>query len=114
MQETEAKKKVVLGEDPRARAEMSEETKNPNSIEARYGQSLMLQAGKLFEPLGSRYLGSATVHFYEKPTLSGADIFFACQCNVEKVAENIADLGWKSLRSALMKACGRKEPKARN
>jgi redox-regulated HSP33 family molecular chaperone len=114
MQEIETKKKLVLGDDPRARTDVTEETKNPHSLEAKHAQELMARAGEMFKADGAKYLGSATVHYYEKPTLHGTDIMFACQCNVEKVAENIADLGWKSLRGALMKAVGRKEPKTRN
>lgn len=111
--ENEVKKNVYVGETGN-KAEVTEETRNAQSLDAQYARSLVAQAGKMFTPLGSIYLGSACVHYYESaPTMMNRQYFTACQTDVSVVEEQHADLGWKNLKSALMKAFGRKEPKTR-
>lgn len=113
--DTEIKKNIYLGEGG-STAEVVEEDKNPRTLNAQYAQTLIGQAGKLMAPIGIDHIGSATVHYYAKKIDSGeAPVYVVvCQTDVRRVNEGHADLGWKSLKNALMKAFGRPEPKMRN
>lgn len=111
--EKENTKKVLIG-DTGNKAEVSEEERDASSLDAQHAKALITQAGKLFAPIGSIYLGSATCHYYESsPGTFQRQFFVACQTDVSLVEEGHADLGWKQLKSALMSAYGRKEPKNR-
>lgn len=113
----ELKKKITLlnskpGEN---RAEVIEEDRETQSEDARHAMALINSAGDVFKPIGSKHLGTAVIHYYSM----GEDglepkYFVVCQTSVGNVTEHHADLGWKQLRSSLMKAYGRSEPKTRD
>lgn len=112
----ETKKKLtVLDSFPgKNSAEVLEEERETNSQEAQYAMVLIKEAGRLFKPIGADYIGSAVIHYYSHEVLpSHPQFFVACQTAMGDVAEQHADLGWKQLKSALMKVYGRKEPKTR-
>ena len=111
----EKKTKTFIGNTGN-RADIIEEDRNAQSEDARYGRELVAQAGDLFKPEGFELKGTATVFYYEKPTLTklGQEFVYACQTDVSKVNENVADIGWKGLKNALMKAFGREQPKTRD
>lgn len=114
METNETKKDVYIG-DTGNKAEVEEETRNPTTLGARHSMDLIKRAAELHLPLGATYVGSAVVHYYEKETLTGQPQYFvACHCDVKKVVEQHADLGWKQLKSSLMRAYGRNDPKTRN
>jgi hypothetical protein len=112
----ETKKKVLLG-DTGNRAEVFEEDKSTKSVDAVHAKELLNRAGTLHKPLGAKYLGYAIVHYYETENAlmpSQKTYFVACHTDVAKVNEGHADIGWKQLKSALMKSYGRDDPKTRN
>lgn len=111
----EVNKKVFIG-DSGTKAEVSEVDRDPNNTSAHYTRDLMRKAGDFQAPIGSKYLGSAVVHYYSKDGMDeeSKSYFSVCQCDVRKVDEGHADMGWKMLKSALMKAYGRSEPSSRD
>jgi hypothetical protein len=115
MDEKEHNKKVFYGNDG-VRATVIEEDRDPRTEESLQAKTLLRNAARLHQPLGSDYLGSAVVHYFSKPGLMESDktYFFVCGTSVTEIEEGVADLGWKTLRTALMKAYGREEPKTRN
>lgn len=94
-------------------AMVTEEEKSTRTLPAQAAQRHMAQAGEVFCPFGFTYMGSATVHYYSKVIDGGENPEFshACQVNLGNTIEGHADLGWKSLQAALMKAYGREEPR---
>jgi hypothetical protein len=113
--EEDIKKQVFVG-DTGNRAEVSVEHRDTQTVDAHYTKDLLKKAGKIGLPIGAKYLGSAVIHYYERAGISRAERTYlvACQTNVAKVEEHHADIGWKQLKSALMDAYGRPEPKVRN
>lgn len=109
----EIKKKLFVG-DTGNRATVFEEEKNANSEIGEQLRMMVGAAGQLLCPIDFEYAGSATVFYYKKDGLQGPDFVTACSTDVKKVEEQFADLGWKNLKAALMKAYGRAEPKTRN
>lgn len=114
MEDIKTKKLATTDQPGGHRATVTEETINAHSFEAKHAQELIGKAGKFMAPLNAHYMGSAVVHYYQVDQIDGMDQLFLCQCNVKEITEVVADLGWKQLRSALMKALGRAEPKTRN
>jgi len=104
--------KTLIG-DSGFKAEVTEENKNPKSIEGQRAASLIKRAGSYLCPVGFTYKGFAVVHFFEKQAVEGPEYSMACQTEVKEVNEGHADIGWKSLRSALMNAYGRSDPRNR-
>lgn len=71
-------------------------------------QSNLKLSGLAIAPFGMVYHGSAVVHYYKK---SGTNDFaFATQLvGLQTIEEGQADVGWKELKKALMKAYGRED-----
>lgn len=113
MADESIKKKVFVGDEGQ-RATVEEEDRDVAAPIAIHTKNLVAQAGAMQTPTGAEYLGSAVVHYYSKKELFADNFFVACQVDVKKVAEGHADVGWKQLKSAFMKAYGRAEPKMRN
>lgn len=112
----ERKKKVSLyGEPGKNRAEVTEEDRETNTEMGQHAKGLIRQAGVLYRPLGSEYLGSAVVHFYKnEPLPSHPTYFVLTHVTLDgAVSEHHANVGYQQLKSALMKSFGRKEPKTR-
>lgn len=109
----DVKKSVHFGNDGQHKAEITEEDKNPRSEEANRGKQLMEEAAKLFCPIGAKYTGAASVFYYTHPSLTeGSEQFsYACLVDVKQASEQVCDIGWKGLRTALMKCFGREVPK---
>lgn len=113
----EHKKKVtVLGGQPgKNKAEVTVEEKDASTEHAQYAKSLIASAASHLSPIGADYLGSAVIHYYsQEPLPSNPTFFTIVQLDLKKVEEQLADLGWKELRAAMMKSYGREEPKTRN
>ena len=107
----ETKKEVFIGDSGNT-AEVTEEFKSAQTLEAKYAKELLMKAGIVHQPDETKYLGSCAIHYYKKDGLAGIPQYFvACQTDVAEVSEGHADIGWKQLRSAMMKSYGREEPK---
>lgn len=109
------KKSIVYGDIGSNRATVTEEELDITP----YGpeRDLLKKAGKGCCPIGdAKYLGSAAIHYYSRETLpSSPEFFVVCQtADMKGVVENHADLGYRQLKTALMKVFGRKEPRTRN
>jgi hypothetical protein len=113
MSANEVNKSVFIGNTGHT-AEVTEEDRDTTTEEAKHVKKLVARAGKMLCPMGSEYLGSGAVHYYSKAGVSGPQYFIACQTDINKVVEGHADMGWKQLKSAFMKAYGRTEPKVRS
>lgn len=61
---------------------------------------------------GYFYVGSACFHMY-KSKIVADDYNFMCATPIGAASEGMCDIGWKRLRSALMRTFGRAEPKRR-
>ena len=110
----ETKKKVsVLGGGPgQNKAEVTVEERDAYGEGAQHAKTLVERAGKMFTPEGAKYLGSATIHYYSKEQIaSNPSYFHLCQVHIGPVVEQHADLGWKELKSVMMKTYGRNDPK---
>lgn len=113
MPDKEKIKRVLVGESGNI-AEITEEDRSPDTEDAKHSRSLMEHAARQYCPLGADYLGFAVVFYYSKTSLpSNPQFFTACQTSVVNVPEQFADVGHKQLRTALMSAYGRSQPKRR-
>ena len=102
------------------RAKITKETRSRGDLEVKQAHRLVKQAGCKLEPSGSRYMGSAVVHYYERGTTSHElaieqtkEYQFVTQILVDKIDEGFADVGHKQLRIDLMDTYGRKQPRSR-
>ncbi len=105
----EGKRKKVFVGNTGNRAEVTEEDKNAQSEMGEALRRIVGEAGRMMIPIGFDYAGSASVFYYKKDGLLGPEFVTACSTDVAKVEEQLADLGHKNLRTALMKAFGRTE-----
>lgn len=109
------KKNVFVG-DGGTKAQVFEEQRSTKSLEGNYAKVLVRQAGELHKPIGTKYLGSGVVHYYEKDglTTNEKNYFVVCQTDVAAINEGHCDVGWKQLKAAFMQSYGREEPKTRS
>lgn len=110
----EQKRKKVFVGNTGNKAEVTEEDKPANSEMGDALRRIVGEAGQLMVPIGFDYIGSATVFYYKKDGLVGPEFVTACSTDVKKVEEQFADMGWKNLKAALMKAFRRAEPRTRD
>lgn len=87
----------------------------------KHANDLVKKAGKIVTPRGCEYLGSAVVHYFRQPSKDSPlaieqnhEYAVVTQVLVKKVSEGFADIGWKQLKTDLMKAFGRTPPRTRS
>lgn len=66
-------------------------------------------AGKHMTPWDSEYLGSATVHFYKSRIIEHTFDFAHQMVGMNMIQEGQADLGLKTLRTAMMAVYGKED-----
>lgn len=109
------KKSIMYGDLGSNRATVTEEELDLTPFGSE--QALLRRAGKGCSPLGdAKYLGSAAIHYYSREVLpSNPEYFVICQTvDMKGVVEHHADVGYRQLKTALMKVFGRKEPRRRS
>jgi len=71
--------------------------------------------GDKLAPYGSRYLGSASIHYYAEDDSGGTKPVFktVVQISLDGVVEGLADFGHKRLQEDMMNYYGKVQPKIR-
>lgn len=75
---------------------------------AEHANHLIRSAGDSLRRGGYRYLGSGVVHYYDSLLAPNEFIAIKQTPGLERVPEGFADVGWKQLRSVMMRVYGRK------
>jgi hypothetical protein len=69
------------------------------------------RSGEAAMPHDHFYVGSAAFHIYKHKNMQDS-FAFICATPIGAASEGMCDVGWKRLRSALMRSFGRAEPRS--